>query len=496
MRGTPFRLLGVCVMALLHSTTPAVASGDVRLVDAAKERDAAAIELLVRDGVDVNSTHPDGATALLWAAQWNDLGLADVLIRAGPNLDLPNDYGVTPLSMACLNASVEMVDKLLSAGASPNSTLLTGETALMTATRTGSLEVVELLLARGAEVNARETYHEQTALMWALAGSHLDIAHALIERGADALTPSLGGFSPLMFAARAGNIDAVKLLLAHGADVNETVDPTTEGLSPGLSVLHVATLRGHAELAVFLLDRGANPNADGPGYTALHWAAWFSESYMTKDYPDAGGEWAAVGGIPTREGKLRVIEALLANGAALNPRATALPTFGHDIYGPILRGGGDLMGATPFLLAASVGDIDVMRLLLAAGADPTLGTNNNTSPLLAAAGLARWPDEASIPETSHLRAVELCLEIVCGDLAGANDEGNTPLHAAALSGFNEIVRSLVEKGHPLSPKNKPGKGGARGAKGLTPMQAAADMSAMFGGQPETAALLRELGAVE
>lgn len=154
------------------------------------------------------------------------------------------------------------------------------------------------------------------------------------------------------------------------------------------------------------------------------------------------------------------------------------------------------MGSTPFLLAASVGDIEVMRLLLAAGADPTLGTNNNTSALMAAAGLSQWEDESTIPEALHLRAVELCLEVVCGDIDGANDEGNTPLHAAAILGFNTIVRSLAEKGAYLSPKNKPGRGGARGAKGLTPMQAAADNSGMFGGHPETAALLRELGAVE
>ena len=505
MGGSQKRRLGAWLSALLIVATPTwAADRDVRLPNAAKARDVAGIEALLREGVDVNSTQPDGATALLWAAQWNDLPTAEILLRAGASVDLANTYGVTPISMAALNASVGMVEKLLSAGASPSTALPTGETVLMTAVRTGSLDLVELLLARGVDIHARETFRDQTALMWALAGDHLDMAQLLIERDADARTPSKGGFTPLMFAARQGNIDAAKLLLARGADVNETAPVSDDKLSltSGLSVLHVAALRGHAEFALFLLDRGANPSADGPGYTPLHWASWISENYMTHDYPLAGGEWAAAGGIPSREGKLKLVQALIAKGANVNARAKRLPIFGHDIYtsstGPILRGGGGgggpFDGATPFFLAASVGDSEVMRLLLAARADPTLPTDSNSTPLMAAAGLARWDDETRIPEASYLRAVELCVEIVCGDINAANAQGNTPLHAAAMAGLNSVVRLLAETGADLHAKSKPGFSGARGAQGLTPIQAAADNTGMFSSRPETAALLRELGA--
>ena len=505
-RGPQRRRLGAWLSVLLIVATPTWAAGDVRLPNAAKHRDVAGIEALLRQGVDVNSTQPDGATALLWAAQWNDLPMVEILLRAGASVDLANTYGVTPLSMAALNASVGMVEKLLSAGASPSTALPTGETVLMTAVRTGSLDLVKLLLARGADVHGRETFRDQTALVWAVAGDHLDIAQLLIERGADARTPSKGGFTPLMFAARQGNIDAATLLLAHGADVNETAPVSDDKLSltSGLSVLHVAALRGHAEFALFLLDRGANPSADDPGYTPLHWASWISENYMTHDYPLAGGEWAAAGGIPSREGKLQLVRALLAKGADVNARAYKFPIFGHDIYvsatGPILRGGGGgggpYDGATPFFLAASVADAEVMRLLLAARADPTLATDGNSTSLMAAAGLARWDDESRIPEATYLRAVELCLEVVCGEVNTGNHQGNTPLHAAAMAGLNSVVRLLVEHGADLNVKNNPGFSGARGAQGVTPLGAAADNVGMFGGHPETAALLRELGAKE
>ena len=501
------RLAILAVAAQLLSSAAAwSAEGDARVADAARERDAAGVAALLRQGADVNARQPDGATALLWAAHWNDSALADLLIRAGANVDLANTYGVTPLSAASLNASVGMVGKLLNAGASPNTALPTGETVLMTAVRTGRLDLVKLLVARGADVNARETYRGQTGLMWALADGYLEIAQLLIEHGADVRTHSKGGFTPLMFAARQGSIDAGKLLLAHGADVNEAapVVDAKESLTSGLSALHVATLRGHTDFAMFLLERGADPSADAPGYTPLHWASWISENYLTMDYPLAGGEWAAAGGIPSREAKLQLLKALLAKGANVNARAKLFPTYGHDQYNfnamGILRGGGSfsggwLIGATPFFLAASVGDIEIMKILVGAGADPMLGTEGETTPLMVAAGLARWPDESRLPEAVYLQATELCLELG-NDINATNDYSNTALHAAAWAGFNSVVQLLVDKGANMNVRNKPGPTGARGKQGVTPMEAAADNAGMFGGHPETAALLKRLGTKE
>jgi uncharacterized protein len=461
------RLIGWCLAALLFTAAQASASGDLRLVDAARNRDATAVAALLRQGSDVNSTQPDGATSLLWAAQWDDVGIAELLLRAGAKPELANDYGVTPLSMACLNGSARMVDTLLTAGANPNVALLTGETALMTAAKTGNPAVVKALLAHGADVSTREPFKGQTALMWAAAEQHLEVVRTLLEGGADVHAVSLTGFTPLLFAAREGNVDVAKLLLSRGANVNETD-------KSGLSVLHVATVRGHVELAEFLLDQGANPNADGPGYTALHWAVWRAESVLTQTIPNARGEWGRLGGLPP-EGKLRLVKSLVAKGADVNARATKKPpTFGNG------GGAGDTyIGATPFFMAAAVADVDVMRLLVTLGADPQLTPDNKALPLIAAAGIAASTDETLVPEASRLKAAEFCIELG-NDVNAANIAGNTALHTAARMGYDTVVQLLAGKGAHLSPKNK---------QGQTPLKNAARNAS-------TTMLLRKLGATE
>ena len=130
----------------------------------------------------------------------------------------------------------------------------------------------------------------QTALMWAAASNNTATVEALIEAGADVqartkykppfVTPAVGraaernsdvtrqaGFTALMFAVRAGAIDTVKVLLKSGATVNDT-------LSDGASVLVVAVASTHYDLADYLLDQGADPNAQGNGWTPLHQLVW------------------------------------------------------------------------------------------------------------------------------------------------------------------------------------------------------------------------------
>src|SRR5262249_46342137 len=249
---------------------------------------------------------------------------------------------VTPLSMACLNASAAMVELLLEAGADPHASLPSGETSLMTASLTGNPGVVRTLLARGVNVNARESSHGQSALMWAVAERHLDIARLLIANGADVRARSTGGFTPLMFAARQGDLDGVKLLLANGADVNAIAHD-------GISVLHVATLRGHTVLARYLLDQGANPNANGPGYSPLHWAVGAWETI--DEYSGTSAEWSALAGLRTTEEKVELVKALVAHGADVNMRLRESPPhFGYTFFAVL--GGGSIAGATPFLVAA------------------------------------------------------------------------------------------------------------------------------------------------
>ena len=135
------------MLAFVAATTFAAPADDLRLIDAVKSSDRAAVRSLIEKHVDVNAAQPDGTTAVAWAANRDDLETADFLIRAGANVNAANEYGVTPLALACTNRSSRMVERLLKAGANPNARQWTGETPLMICARTGNAETVKLLLS-------------------------------------------------------------------------------------------------------------------------------------------------------------------------------------------------------------------------------------------------------------------------------------------------------------------------------------------------------------
>ncbi len=466
-------LPAVCLLAAADLTA---AGAGLRLVEAVKQQDAATARALLAQGVDVDAAQPDGATALHWAAHWDDRDTAGQLLERGASVDVANVYGVTPLTLACVNGSAAMVRMLLEAGANPEASLPSGETALMTAARTGRAEVVEALLDRGATANARETKKGQTALMWAVAERHLDAAQLLIEGGADVHARSRGGFTPLLFAARHGEVAAARLLLAHGSEVDEVA-------ADGASALHVATMRGHVQFARYLLEQGADPDASGPGYTPLHFAAGRWESTFTHDYPAAPGEWSVLGGLPTAAARTELITALLEHGADPNTRvAGRLPLMARGAIG----------GATAFYLAAGAGDVDTMRLLLDNGADPSLATERLETALMAAAGkmlMLRVGSGVGFrrPESRHVAAARLCLE-VGAELNAADQAGNTALHVAAMKGFDPMIEFLVAEGAAVNAKDR---------RGDTPLAASLRQDAITQRviSQSTVALLRRLGGV-
>jgi uncharacterized protein len=431
------------IAALLLVATTAAAGADLRLLDAVKKGDAAAVRALLAQHADVNARQPDGATALAWAAQRDDIESANLLIRAGANANLANEYGATPLSLACAKGSVVMVEMLLQAGANPNSALLSGETALMTATETGSLHTVNMLLDHGADVNAKEPKEGQTALMWAVAGRHADIAQALIEHGADVHARSRGGFTALLFAAQQGDVNSAKSLLAAGAEVNEKAPapPVTTKSAPDSaaadaqsargygspkragdggaqsvpSPLLLASASGQQEISLFLLDKGADANAaDARGFTALHYAA-------------------------LRRNMLELVKALLAHGANPNARLSrnAPNTAGISEM--------TVAGATPLLLASAAGNTGAIRALAAAGADLKIGTKENTTPLMVAAGVGLFEDRKEEPQKAATEAVKLLVELGA-DVNAAGEHRWTALHGAAYTGANATIQFLVAHG--------------------------------------------------
>jgi ankyrin repeat protein len=436
------------IALVLVLAAPVIAAERPALIEAAKNADREAVRALIQKKADVNATEADGTTALHWASYRDDLETVDLLLRAGARVDAANDLGATPLWNASLNAGAPVVTRLLAAGANPNLALLAGETPLMIAARSGKADLVQLLLAKQANPNAKAA-RGQTALMWAAAQKHPAVVKALLAQGADVHATSdvwsqrmavpphgvpqynkvipHGGDTALLFAARSGDLDSAKLLVGAGARVN---DADAWGVSATMMAAHA----GFAELVEFLLERGADPNAAKAGFTALHAAIMRRNT--------------------------RMVTALLAHGASPNaPLTTWTPTRRSSRdwnFAP------ELVGATPFWLAARFNEPDVMRLLLNHGADAKFVHHANyhneepveprtqvSNAVMAAAGMGggvAWvqPDRAA-REALMLESVTLAADQGV-DLNAVNSDGRTALDAARALKYESVVKVLSERG--------------------------------------------------
>jgi uncharacterized protein len=504
------RLAGSCAIALLLSllSMSSIGAATSDVANAVMRGDTAAVRALLAQKADVNATQPDGATALHWAVYRADLAMTNLLLQSGANPKVANREGATPLSLACLNGNAAIMESLLKAGADPNEAMPRGETALMMASRTGNVAAIKVLLDRGAQVNAKESLRGTTALMWAADQGHAAAMQLLVERGADinarsnpaprgrtaylgkandprrsnralaaaaagatreeverlavreprqgqpaagqdqqpaaAAQPqqqaprreeedtSGGALPPLVFAARANSVDAVKVLLAAGADINQ---PTGYGWTP----LLVATQNRFYQLGSFLLDQGADPNKTNNGdWTPL---------YLAVDNRNIEG-----GDYPVRKGDmdhLDFIKKLLDKGANVNARMKDSTETRTVFTNQWL----DENGATAFLRASQSADLEVMRLLLAHGADPKIATVGDVTALQVAAGIG-WVEGLTYEwsEKANVEAVKLLLDLGVDPNVQA-ETGRTALHGAGHKGRTAVIQMLVDHGAKLDTRD-------------------------------------------
>lgn len=472
-RNAIYALIVLVSTASLHA-----AASRAPLADAVEKMDGARTRALLAQHANVNAAQPDGMTPLHWAAYQDNLELARVLVRAGANVQAANRYGVMPLSLACTNGDGTMVALLLKAGADPNAPLPGGETPLMTASRSGALEAVKALINAGARVDAKDERRGQTALMWAAAEGYAPVVQALIDADADIRTRVPSGFTPLMFAVREGHIDVVRTLVHAGADVNETIQAEGRrrgyggGLPPvGATPLLLAVRNAHYELAAQLLEAGANPNADLTGYTVLHAITAVRKPGIGDNDPPPEGSGSLT--------SLELVKRLVARGANVNARMTKKPNLNNTRLNEI--------GATPFMLAALTADAELMRTLAALGADPRLRNVENSTPLMAAAGLAtRSPGEDAGTESEVLEAVQTALDLGA-DINAVDNNGETAMHAAAYKNLPRVVKFLAANGARIDLWNRKDK------FGWTPLAIAVGYRfGNFKPSPETEAALREV----
>jgi ankyrin repeat protein len=480
----------LCVVLLGLSLNAASSS---RLSDAIQSGNKEAVRTLLKDPAAVKAVDGDGTTPLHWAVRADDLETSQLLLKAGASATAANRYGVTPLSLAAMNGNAKIIALLLASGADPNTTVSNGQTVLMFASQTASVDGVRALIDKGANVNARESQLGETALMWAASENQAAIVRLLIENGADVNARSStiafpkdrfglegvltilphGNWTPLMYAGRDGGADAVPVLVKAGADVN-AADP--DGTTP----LMLAIMNSHYDTANALLENGADVNiVDKAGMAAL---------YAAVDMSSLG----EVYGLPPRKVKDKLsptdlMSRLIAKGAVVDAKLKT-PTLqrNHTPGEPLLG-----TGTTPLMRAARNGDYEAVKILLDAGADPTLKQPRGTNALMMACGVGRGLGvfAKDVGTESDLRKAAELLIAKGVDVNLANDDGLTAVHIAAQAGLDSVVTLLAQHGAKLDVKD---------TRGRTPVDMAMGVGGRgrAGGPPpvyeKTAALIKKL----
>ena len=419
-------------------------------------------------------------TPLLTAVEAGDLDATNTLLANGARVSEASDIGITPAYVAATNGDAAILRRLLDAGADIATTDGSGDTLLMAAVRAGNLEAVALLLDRGAAVKTADPQFGHTALMWAVRRNDTAITRLLLTHGAAVEVhtrvgekpaarppgagggshgvgivrggvppqgeqqPTPGGMTPLLFTARDGMLDAAKLLVAGGADVN-AADPN------GISPLLMALTNGQIATAKFLLEHGADPTrADRWDRTPL-WAAVDIRNLAARS-----GTSQHENGVD-RAAALEIITMLLDRGVDVNARVNEFPPARRYLLPLGSLEWVNVTGQTAFIRAAQAADVPVMKLLLANGADPRITTVNGTNALMAAAGV-NWVIGETFSESPAMwiQAVQLCLDQGL-DVNATNEMGLQAVHGAANRGSDDIIALLAQHGAQLVRPDKEGR---------------------------------------
>jgi uncharacterized protein len=497
------------------------------------------VEMLLRAGARADIRNREGITPLFMAALYGNTGIIDLLIKAGANPRQVGPNGETMLMLAARNGNPEAIQRFIAAGVDVDAREpLRLTTALMWAVEQKNSRAVAALIAGGADVGIRSglagiprnymasrvntdqveahaeryaaaaaagrTYQEQVA--WeekngtrfegrraTSAGAPQPVAEATANQPAappardeaETVIAGLvggngGALAALVLAAREGDLESAKLLVEAGADVNQV---TNYGWSPLLT----ATNNRNYKVGKYLVEQGADVNlANKGGWTPLYLAT-DNRNIESGDFP-----------VPKPDiDHLEYIRFLLEHGAKPNLRVKD-NTLTRTIF--TMQWFFE-SGATAFIRAAQSGDVELMKLLLAHGADPALVTDHGDTALTAAAGIG-WVEGVTYEHSAqhNLEAVRMLLDLGL-DPNWTNKDGRTPLMGAALKGRNEAVRLLVDRGAKLDTRDK----GSRDTEDVGSIVAGhtwqaidyADGLVRVGVQsaverPETAALLRKL----
>ena len=230
--------------------------------------------------------------------------------------------------------------------------------------------------------------------------------------------------------------DTAKRLLDAGVDVSEVLTPkSSSGRNPrkNMSALMLAVESGHFELALKLVEWGADPNDQRSGFGPLHAITWVRRTKL--------GDGADGDPPPRGSGNMDSLEFVRQMVAA-----------GADVNLQLAKGkGGDAKLnkklATPFLMASQTADVPLMKLLLELDADPTINNADDCTPLITCAGIgAVLVGEESATLDDVNTAIEILVQQCKLDVNAVDRNGQTPMHGAAYRSYPETVELLTKLG--------------------------------------------------